>query len=131
MCKEGSKLVRSISRHLNRIEDPEQKDPATKVEEAESLLKVKGLPHRYMSLANYYLCKYNTELKDYGKAHDYCQFVVNNKNDLGEGIDANDAVCALATALLAEDKYDEAIRLLNDALKDDKGNKKVCVVVLI
>ena len=124
-CKEGSKLVRSISRHLNRIEDPEEKDAAVKVEEAESLLKVKGLPHRYQSLAKYYLCKYNTELKEYGKAHDFCQFVVDNKNDLGEGVDASDAVCALATALLAEDKYDQAIRLLNDALKNDQNNRKV------
>ena len=124
-CKEGSKLVRSISRHLNRIEDPEEKDAAVQVEEAESLLKVKGLPHRYQSLAKYYLCKYNTELKEYGKAHDFCQFVVDNKNDLGEGVDASDAVCALATALLAEDKYDQAIRLLNDALKNDQNNRKV------
>ena len=86
---------------------------------------MKGLPHRYQSLAKYYLCKYNTELKEYGKAHDFCQFVVDNKNDLGEGVDASDAVCALATALLAEDKYDQAIRLLNDALKNDQNNRKV------
>ena len=33
------------------------------------------------------------------------------------------------TALLAEDKYDEAIRLLSDALKEDQRNQKVTVVV--
>ena len=50
-----------------------------------------------------------------------------HKGDLGEELDASEATCALATALMAEEKYDEAIRLLNDALKDNQNNKRVGV----
>ena len=97
------------------------------MEEARALLAVKHLPHAYEVKAKFFLCKYLTEEKQYGEAHDFCTFVETHKGDLGEEQDASEATCALATALMAEEKYDEAIRLLNDALKDNQNNKRVGV----
>lgn len=130
-CKKGSKLVRSINKYMNRMEDAEEKDANVRIEAAKELLKVGGLPTHFQMIAQSRLCDLYTKTKEYKEAHGYCQYVVTHKHDVSEGVDASDAVCNLATALLAEDKYDEAIRLLQDALKDDRQNQKVRCVKLL
>lgn len=128
-CKEGSKLVRSISKYVKRMEDKEEKDLKVRIEAANDLLKVKGLPQHFNDMAHAALCDLYTKTKEYKEAHGHCDYVIQHKKEMGENVNVSEAVCNEATALLAEDKYDEAIRLLNDALKEDQQNQKVCEVV--
>ncbi|OAO18220.1 dnaj-like protein [Blastocystis sp. ATCC 50177/Nand II] len=124
-CKDGSKLVRSISKYVKRMEDKEEKDAKVRIEAATDLLKVKGLPQHFGDKAHAALCELYTKTKEYKEAHGHCEYVIQHKKEMGESVDVSEAVCNEATALLAEDKYDEAIRLLSDALKEDQRNQKL------
>ena len=121
--------MRSISKYVKRMEDKEEKDAKVRIEAATDLLKVKGLPQHFGDKAHAALCELYTKTKEYKEAHGHCEYVIQHKKEMGESVDVSEAVCNEATALLAEDKYDEAIRLLSDALKEDQRNQKVTVVV--
>lgn len=47
---------------------------------------------------------------------------------MGAEIDVADSICNLATALIGEEKYDEAIKILKDALQNEAYDKKKVVV---
>ena len=40
-------------------------------------------------------------------------------------MDVADAVCNLATVLINQDEFDRAVKLLEDALRENQENKKV------
>ena len=125
-CKEGSKLVRSINRYYSRIEG--KKDYGEKIEAANSLLELANLPEYYKEVAEFHLCEYYTKTKEYGEAEIHCNSVIKNKKSMGAEIDVADSICNLATALIGEEKYDEAIKILKDALQNEAYDKKKVVV---
>ena len=125
-CKESSKLVRSISRYLNRLEDEEEKDATKKAEDAQSLIEVKNLPPRYLALAHFYSCKFNTQAREYTKARGSCQFVMDHRDVLPEGDYEIDAICFMADGLIAEEKYGEAIKLLQDESNKENHRNVSC-----
>ena len=125
-CKEGSKLVRAINRYYSRIED--KKDYGEKIEAANSLLELANLPEYYKEVAEFHLCEYYTKTKEYGEAEIHCNSVIKNKKSMGAEIDVADSICNLATALIGEEKYDEAIKILKDALQNEAYDKKKVIV---
>lgn len=54
--------------------------------------------------------------------------MIKNKKSMGAEIDVADSICNLATALIGEEKYDEAIKILKDALQNEAYDKKKVVV---
>ena len=78
-----------------------------------------------MGLAHYHLCNLYTQEKAYDKVSSHCQYVLDHKLELSNSVDVADAVCNLATVLINQDEFDRAVKLLEDALRENQENKKV------
>lgn len=124
-CKNGSKFIRKMNKYLNRMEDPEEKDISNKIEAAKDLLEIDGLPTVFENKAQNSLCSWYTENKQYKEAKTACDFVIHHKQNLDESIDVADAYCNIASGYLAEDKYEEAKRIVQEGMKGNEQNRKV------
>ena len=91
-------------------------------------MELANLPEYYKEVAEFHLCEYYTKTKEYGEAEIHCNSVIKNKKSMGAEIDVADSICNLATALIGEEKYDEAIKILKDALQNEAYDKKKVVV---
>ena len=118
-------MILSINRNLNRITDPSSKETKEKIEAAENLLHLPKVPQLFIGLAHYHLCNLYTKEKAYDKVSPHCQYVVDHKSELSNAVDVADAVCNLATVLINQEEYDRAVKLLEDALRENQENKKV------
>ena len=109
------------------MDDEDEKDNAVKIEAANDLLEISELPLFYINKAKNLLCHLLTKTKEYEQARPMCQYIINNRSSLDESIDVVDAYCDIATGYLADEKYEEAKRVVQDGLKDNQQNKKVII----
>ena len=124
LCKKGNAFVRKINRYLNKMDDGEMKS-SDRMEAAKDLLQVEQLPEVYSTKANHLLCQLYTDSKQYKEAKKACDFVIAHKSSLDESLDVVDVYCNIASGFLAEDAFDEARRVIQDAMKDHERNQKV------
>ena len=123
-CKSGNSFIRKINKYVNKLDDNEKKI-ADRIEAATDLLEIDQLPVFYSNKANHMLCKLYTDNKQYAEAKKACDYVIAHRSSLDESIDVVDAYCNIASGLLAEDKFEEARRVIQDAMKDHERNEKV------
>lgn len=110
---------------MNRITDTSNKATKEKIEAAENLIKLPKVPQHYVGLAHYHLCNLYTNEKAYDKVSTHCRYVLDHKSELSNSVDVADATCNLATVLMSQDEFDQAVKLLEDALRENQENKKV------
>ena len=92
-------------------------------------MELANLPEYYKEVAEFHLCEYYTKAKEYGEAQTHCNSVIKNEKSMGAEVDVTASICNLATALIGEEKYDEAIKILKEALQNETYDKKKVISV--